>query len=91
MLAKYLTFLLWLDDLEHSFSGLTLGRDNGWICRWYWIVLFMDLELYIEKTLSSTAGRGPSRGGALVTAPRIGQSAGCRVNPGSIDGSDGPV
>ena len=33
----------------------------------------MDLELYFEKSLVSTAGRGPSRVGALVIAARIGQ------------------
>jgi len=33
----------------------------------------MDLELYLERSLAFTAGRGPSRVGALVTAARIGQ------------------
>jgi hypothetical protein len=49
----------------------------------------MDLELYIEKWLSYPLGGDLVEVGALVTAPRIGQCTGLRVNPGSIDGSYG--
>ena len=45
----------------------------------------MDLELYLERSLAFTARRGPSRVGALVTAARIRQKTGCRVNLGNIN------
>jgi hypothetical protein len=63
------TLLLLLDDPELCFSGLTLGRGSRRICRWCWTVPLMDLRLYIEKWLSSSAGRGPGRGWRIGNSP----------------------
>lgn len=43
-------------DRERCFSRLTFGRGSRWIYRWCRIAPFMDLELYMEKRLSYSAG-----------------------------------